>query len=1117
MTSNEFFPSVEIYVSPSGDDLAPGTEQQPFRSLERAKQEVRRCKKNGLAKKGIRVNLRGGVYTCMSDSLLLTDEDSGEPDKPVIWQSYQNEKAIITGGAIAKGKDFHKVTDPAILQRIPESARKNVRVCDLTALGISGIGPIRKTGYLWPEYPPSLSIAVDQERFVLARYPNSGFLRHDEIIDPGFSPRGHQADPDGCCPVCSQQTNGKRIPCRYSEEDFLRQPGPVWTVSEHELENKYEKWIREPDPWTFGYFCWSWAEDNISLKKIERIKKDGKTVLQFTGREPSRYGARSQGANGIQFYLYNLLCELDSPGEWYLDRTANQLYLYPKGNMENSTAEISVMTKPFIQMRNARSIVMKNICFTMGNANAVETLNCRDILFAGCSFTNMGQLGISVIGGENEQIQSCDFYRTGSGGVFLSGGDRLTLTPGGNKVENCRFEDYAVVKRTYSPAIALSGVGNMAVRNQILNAPHQAVSFAGNDHIIEGNDISNVCYETADSGAIYSVRSWTQRGTQVVNNYIHDMVSNVGGGSSAVYLDDMISGIHIRKNLIANMPGRVFLIGGGRDNEISNNIIVNANSGTGFQYDDRGIGWAHAASHIPNGVCYAEWKTLMDRLSAPENKKAMNTWKKHYPELFAHDFSEPEPCTECGEIRSRWGGRPGGAVIENNILCGVSKPYGSICETVKNEAAKYINNPVYDPDFDLGFLDFVERRFTLKPDSEIFKVQRDDHFDPSAVGLYPDEYRKDLDVSLPVPCLLEPQENASQIETAGGTQLSWFPSAGAGHYLVEIFESNTPQIPVFRECTQCTWLLASGLKPDTSYIWQVTAVQNRINGSRCVSAQRTFTTSAGDQAVLFDGFSDATFSAWNAVFGTPSRCTGISRSGRFSYCTKENQAAIEKHFSAPQHQNVTLWLFDTMQKDPMTASAADVSPQNGTWASIGVNVRESADFYVMRLGSEWKPTCVQRSRGWHELRWDYSEGKNCRMLIDGHFIGEFPSDGFRDIRIGDYWKDLKGEGDISTILYDDLQIGDPLLKPVPTNIRLDENDVTVCAGAEISLHAHLETDLDIDIPLIWDTTEYEIARVTQDGVIQGLRPGKTVAYVHAAGFESPYAQCTIFVKDATLS
>ena len=49
----------------------------------------------------------------------------------------------------------------------------------------------------------------------------------------------------------------------------------------------------------------------------------------------------------------------------------------------------------------------------------------------------------------------------------------------------------------------LDGVGNRVAHNLIHHAPHQAIGFGGNDHVIEFNEIHNVCYESNDAGAIY--------------------------------------------------------------------------------------------------------------------------------------------------------------------------------------------------------------------------------------------------------------------------------------------------------------------------------------------------------------------------------------------------------------------------------------------------------------------------------------------------------------------------------------------------------------------------------------------------------------------------------------
>lgn len=75
-----------------------------------------------------------------------------------------------------------------------------------------------------------------------------------------------------------------------------------------------------------------------------------------------------------------------------------------------------------------------------------------------------------------------------------------------------------------------------------------AIRFAGNYHIIQNNDIYNVCYETSDVGVIYTLRDWTFHGNQVCNNLIHDIIISLEFGLAAVYLDDMVSGIQVERN-----------------------------------------------------------------------------------------------------------------------------------------------------------------------------------------------------------------------------------------------------------------------------------------------------------------------------------------------------------------------------------------------------------------------------------------------------------------------------------------------------------------------------------------------------------------------------------------
>jgi hypothetical protein len=98
------------FVSPSGDDANPGTLDKPFATPLRAQQAVRQ-------KRGD-VFLRGGTYY-LPAPLVLTAEDSGTKDAPVVFQNYQGEKAVISGGVRLEHLDWQPYTNGIVQAQVP--------------------------------------------------------------------------------------------------------------------------------------------------------------------------------------------------------------------------------------------------------------------------------------------------------------------------------------------------------------------------------------------------------------------------------------------------------------------------------------------------------------------------------------------------------------------------------------------------------------------------------------------------------------------------------------------------------------------------------------------------------------------------------------------------------------------------------------------------------------------------------------------------------------------------------------------------------------------------------------------------------------------------------------
>jgi len=99
--------TADFYVSPEGRDTWSGTldapnagkTDGPFASLDRARKAVRDMKKRNAP---IVVALRGGTYF-MSQPLNFDRGDSGTANAPIVYEAFNNEKPVISGGRALTG------------------------------------------------------------------------------------------------------------------------------------------------------------------------------------------------------------------------------------------------------------------------------------------------------------------------------------------------------------------------------------------------------------------------------------------------------------------------------------------------------------------------------------------------------------------------------------------------------------------------------------------------------------------------------------------------------------------------------------------------------------------------------------------------------------------------------------------------------------------------------------------------------------------------------------------------------------------------------------------------------------------------------------------------------
>jgi hypothetical protein len=106
----------DIYVTVDGKDSNSGTKENPVATLEAARDLIRQYKAvKILPKGGITVWIGKGQYG-QQKSFVLNENDSGEPNAPIVWRALPDEKVSVSGGQSVPSDKFKKVTDKAFLQ-----------------------------------------------------------------------------------------------------------------------------------------------------------------------------------------------------------------------------------------------------------------------------------------------------------------------------------------------------------------------------------------------------------------------------------------------------------------------------------------------------------------------------------------------------------------------------------------------------------------------------------------------------------------------------------------------------------------------------------------------------------------------------------------------------------------------------------------------------------------------------------------------------------------------------------------------------------------------------------------------------------------------------------------
>ncbi len=504
--------AARLVVSPGGDDANPGSQDKPFRTIQKAADAI---------KPGDVCCIRGGVYR-----ETVEVKASGRAGRPLRFVAQAGETVTLSG------------TEPIDTKWSLHRGR------------IYKAGIDRDVSQLF----------VDGEMMVEARWPNQPFeKRWDKATwrtTAEGSDYGRVVDPE------------------------LVKSGTDWTGALAVLNvGAWQTFLRAVRNGGAGRDSFEYARD--------------------LGRrhESQRTQAKRRRPGFDRYFLFGRLDALDAPGEWFLDRKARTLYLWPpdgrspvRRRIEGKVREYAFVVAGQGHVRldglrffattflfsDAEDCIIENCDLEYptyagpaGRLAGVRAHLTKQVISSNRHFlAGLRGLAPTLISGRRNVIRSCRIAFSEAPGLLLAGSE--------NTVENCLIHDvdWRGLGNGVTPNCAGVRMGSSARSVFRRNTVHHVGSSEGvilpslGPSVCEYNYVHHGGLVQSDGGLI-QCGGIRQNGTVIRYNWVHDHQAFHWGGIG-IRGDDLTRGLIVHHNVARRCNVKGIMIKGDR-NQVYNN------------------------------------------------------------------------------------------------------------------------------------------------------------------------------------------------------------------------------------------------------------------------------------------------------------------------------------------------------------------------------------------------------------------------------------------------------------------------------------------------------------------------------------------------------------------
>ena len=415
-----------------------------------------------------------------------------------------------------------------------------------------------------------------------------------------------------------------------------------------------------------AFFRGNWMSEYINVTGFNEKKQP---IFEFKGAKYTGNRAVLQG-----YYKF-----IKNPGEWALDSDTGYLYYYPENKSdlehviyptvhaifrvagESRSARVRMVSIENIDMKltdfNANMRSYSGISeggYTYHNVDRANTLrtalvameNADKIEVRFCDMSEGAINGVSIYGpAEGNLVYGCRIHDIGYVGVYLAGYKITRTSPYENKfnrVENNEIFDISgAVNHTTGVLIYQSG-DNEISHNMIYHSRRYGISIKGvGFRLLKTVGLEGVSFDEQWK-YLHSTRN------RIVGNYVFDLCrASVDGGGIECW-------------------------GGGRDNLMANNIVVNA-------YMGRPHGALRGRSLFLDGG--SNYWTLRDNVAWNTHLPSLNEslYACGVDELIVNNVFDIGYCSAAGVVLDAYGEKSRDHIFERNIL------YSSFDKVIKKD------------------------------------------------------------------------------------------------------------------------------------------------------------------------------------------------------------------------------------------------------------------------------------------------------------------------------------------------------------------------------------------------------------------------------------------------